>query len=110
MQATTATTFKLERIPITPLPGAAIPRTSHRRQSTRITRRAYNQRRPAMRTLITHGTIVTARETFKADVLVDGEQITDIAGSLDVPADRRIDASGKLVLPGAVDVHTHLGL
>jgi dihydropyrimidinase len=63
-----------------------------------------------MRTLIAQGTVVTARETFKADVLVDGERIAAVERSLNVSADRRIDAAGKLVLPGAIDVHTHLDL
>jgi dihydropyrimidinase len=63
-----------------------------------------------MRTLITRGTVVTASDTFHADVLLDGERIAAIAESLDVPADREIDAAGKLVLPGGIDVHTHLDL
>jgi dihydropyrimidinase len=63
-----------------------------------------------MRTLITQGTVVTAHETFKADVLVDGERIAAIDRSLNVSADRQINAAGKLVLPGAIDVHTHLDL
>jgi len=63
-----------------------------------------------MRTLITHGTIVTASDTFQADVLIDGERIAAIAESLDGPADRTIDASGRLVLPGGIDAHTHLDL
>ena len=63
-----------------------------------------------MRTLITNGTVVTASDTCRADVLVDGETIAAVAASLDVPVDRRIDATGHLVLPGGIDVHTHLDL
>jgi len=63
-----------------------------------------------MRTLITHGTIVTAGGTLDADVLIDGETIAAIADPIREPADRIIDARGMLVLPGGVDVHTHLGL
>ena len=63
-----------------------------------------------MRTLITHGTVVTASDTFKADVLIDGERITAIAEALNGPADRTVDASGRLVLPGGIDAHTHLDL
>jgi dihydropyrimidinase len=63
-----------------------------------------------MRTLITHGTVVTASDTFRADVLIDDEIVTAIGESLDVPVDRRIGAAGQLVLPGGIDVHTHLDL
>jgi dihydropyrimidinase len=64
----------------------------------------------SMRTLITGGTIVNADATTKADVLVDGETVALIGQSLDVRADRTIDASGKWVIPGAIDVHTHMEL
>ncbi len=65
-----------------------------------------------MRTLIRNGTVVTATETMEADVLVDGETVAGIAapGSHDWAADKEIDATGKLVVPGAVDVHTHMEL
>ena len=63
-----------------------------------------------MRTLITGGTIVNADATTKADVLVDGETVALIGQSLDAAADRTIDASGKWVIPGAIDVHTHMEL
>jgi dihydropyrimidinase len=61
-----------------------------------------------MRTLIHGGTVVTAASTYEADVLVDGGRIVQIGGDPAVEDAERIDASGKLVLPGAVDVHTHL--
>ncbi len=65
-----------------------------------------------MRTLIRNGTVVTATETMEADVLVDGETVAGIAapGSHDWAADKEIDAADKLVVPGAVDVHTHMEL
>src|SRR5512137_1518733 len=63
-----------------------------------------------MKTLITHGTVVTASDTFGADVLIDGETIAAVGGALDARADRVIDAAGQLVLPGGIDVHTHLEL
>ncbi len=63
-----------------------------------------------MRTLIKGGTIVNADATTPADVLVDGERIALIGESLDVQADRTIDASGRWIIPGAIDVHTHMEL
>ncbi|MGZ8513278.1 MAG: amidohydrolase family protein, partial [Candidatus Limnocylindria bacterium] len=63
-----------------------------------------------MRTLIKGGTVVNADSSTSADVLVDGERIALIGSDLDAQADRTIDASGKLVIPGAIDVHTHMEL
>ena len=63
-----------------------------------------------MRTLITNGTIVTAVDEYPGDVLVEDERIAAIGTTLDIPADERIDARGKYVLPGGVDVHTHLDM
>ena len=66
-----------------------------------------------MRTLITNGTIVTAEGSQSADVLIDGETIAaigaDLAGA-GLTADETIDATGKYVIPGAIDVHTHMEL
>jgi dihydropyrimidinase len=63
-----------------------------------------------MRTLIKGGTIVNADATSRADVLVDGETIALIGTDLDASADQTIDATGKWVIPGAIDVHTHMQL
>ena len=60
--------------------------------------------------VIRGGTIVTAQGSRRADLAADGGLITAIERSLDGPAanaDRVIDATGMLVLPGVVDVHTH---
>lgn len=59
-------------------------------------------------TIIEQGTVVTTGGTFPADVVISGEQIIALASDAsDWTAERRIDASGLLVLPGGIDVHTH---
>lgn len=63
-----------------------------------------------MKTLIQNGTLVTAAETFTADLLIDGEQIAQIGSGLSADEAQRVDAAGLYVLPGALDVHTHLHL
>jgi dihydropyrimidinase len=66
-----------------------------------------------MRTLITNGTIVTADGSSVADVLIDGETIAQIGrdpAGASVTADETIDARGKYVIPGGIDVHTHMEL
>src|SRR6476660_7677835 len=63
-----------------------------------------------MSILIRGGRVVTAADDYVADVLVEGERIALIGRALEVAADRVIDATGKLVLPGAVDPHTHLDM
>src|SRR2546423_6032369 len=63
-----------------------------------------------MSVLIRGGRIVTAADDYVGDVFVDGERISLIGESLDVQADKVIDASGRYVLPGAVDPHTHLDM
>ena len=63
-----------------------------------------------MSVLIKGGRVVTAADTFVADVHVEGERVSRIGASLDVDADLVLDAAGKLVLPGAVDPHTHLDM
>ena len=60
--------------------------------------------------LIKNANIVTEAEVYKADVLIDGEIIECIGAGLECPDAEVIDASGKLLLPGAVDVHTHMDL
>src|SRR5438309_4121667 len=64
--------------------------------------------RSAMSILIKGGRVITAADDYVADVFVEDERISLIGESLDQPADKVIDASGKYVLPGGVDPHTHL--
>ena len=66
-----------------------------------------------MRTLIKNGTIVTAVDQYQGDLLIEDEKIAVIGMSLDIPAanvDKVIDAAGKYVLPGGIDVHTHMDM
>src|SRR3982751_2588492 len=63
-----------------------------------------------MSVLIKGGRVITAADDYVGDVFVDGERISLIGESLDQPADKVIDASGKYVLPGGVDPHTHLDM
>ncbi|HET8785161.1 MAG TPA: dihydropyrimidinase [Candidatus Limnocylindrales bacterium] len=65
-----------------------------------------------MRTLISNGTVVTADGSYVADVLIDGETIAQVGLNLaeSVTADETIDAGGKWVIPGGIDVHTHMKL
>jgi dihydropyrimidinase len=69
-----------------------------------------------MTILITGGTVVTSTGSTRADVLVDGETIaavlapgeTRLGADLAASADRVIDATGKYVVPGGIDGHTHM--
>ena len=63
-----------------------------------------------MSVLIRGGRIVTAADDYVADLYIEDETIALIGESLDVPADRTIDAGGKYVLPGCIDPHTHLDM
>src|SRR5512145_2936796 len=64
-----------------------------------------------MSVVIRSGTILTAADTYQADILIEGAQIKAIAADLAIPAGAQvIDASGKFVMPGGVDVHTHFDL
>ena len=58
--------------------------------------------------LIKNGTIVTATESFEADLAVDKGKIVAIGKDLDIKATEEVDAKGMLVLPGAIDAHTHM--
>jgi dihydropyrimidinase len=63
-----------------------------------------------MHILLRGGTVVTASGRAAADVLVDGERVSAVGPDLREPAERVIDAAGCFVLPGGVDVHTHLDM
>jgi dihydropyrimidinase len=66
-----------------------------------------------MRTLIKGGTVVTATGSSAADVLVNDEKVAALVdpahtGALAGAVDQTIDAAGRYVMPGGIDVHTHL--
>ena len=63
-----------------------------------------------MATLIKNGTLITAAETFDADILIEGEKISLIGKNLQHPNAEIVDASGKLIMPGGIDPHVHLDL
>jgi dihydropyrimidinase len=66
-----------------------------------------------MRTLIKNGHIVTAVDSYTADILIDGETVEMIGKDLSAvvgSVDKTIDATGKLVIPGGIDPHTHMEL
>ena len=63
-----------------------------------------------MTTLIKNGTLITDSETFEADILIDGEQISRIGKNLQHPNAEVIEATGKLIMPGGIDPHVHLDL
>src|SRR3954469_23191930 len=71
-----------------------------------------------MKTLITGGTVVSATGRTAADVLVDGETVAAVLApgstllgfDLAAHVDQVIDATGKYVIPGGIDAHTHMEL
>src|SRR5262245_46504532 len=67
----------------------------------------------SMRTLIKNGHIVTAVDSYSADLLIDGEAVSLIGKELAAivgEVDKTIDATNKLVIPGGIDPHTHMDL
>jgi dihydropyrimidinase len=61
-----------------------------------------------MSVLIKGGRVITAADDYTGDVLVENGTISAIGATLEASADRVIDATGKYVIPGAIDPHTHL--
>ncbi|RPI91692.1 MAG: dihydropyrimidinase [Chloroflexi bacterium] len=60
--------------------------------------------------LIRSGTLITASETFEADILIEDGKISLIGTKLQHPNAEIIDAAGKLIMPGGIDPHTHFDL
>lgn len=63
-----------------------------------------------MSSLIKNGRIITATDDYLADIFIEGDKIKHIGKDLTMPADRVIDARGVYVIPGGIDVHTHMEL
>src|SRR5665647_1927807 len=63
-----------------------------------------------MSTLIKNGRVITAEQDYLADVFIENGKIKTIGQNLDVKAETILDAKGKYVIPGGVDVHTHLDM
>src|SRR6185437_1903213 len=63
-----------------------------------------------MGTLIKNGTVVNATNSQRADVLIEGEEIAAVGANLDATGHTVVDATNLLVMPGGIDVHTHLDM
>jgi dihydropyrimidinase len=63
-----------------------------------------------MGTLIKNGTVVSSMSSQKLDVLLEGERIAQVAPSIDPGLHIVVDATSLLVMPGGIDVHTHLDM
>src|ERR1700721_22022 len=63
-----------------------------------------------MGTLIKNGTVVSAKDLQMLDVLIEGEKIARVAVGIDAAGHDVMDATGLLVMPGGIDVHTHLDM
>src|SRR3954453_7318493 len=63
-----------------------------------------------MSVTIKNGRIITATDDYIADVFIDGEKVQAIGKNLPQRADQTIDASNRLVIPGAIDPHVHMEL
>lgn len=63
-----------------------------------------------MKTLIKNGLIVLEDHQIKGDILIDNDKIIRIAENINDNADTVIDASGKILIPGGIDVHTHFNI
>ncbi|BAH44213.1 dihydropyrimidinase [Brevibacillus brevis NBRC 100599] len=63
-----------------------------------------------MKKWIRNGTVVTASDTYQADILIEGEKVVAIGSKLDGKDAEMIDATGYYVFPGGIDPHTHLDM
>ena len=90
--------------------GYAAAEGSGRRRREVLTLGRETLTRTMSTTLVKNGTIVTAADHYAGDLYIDKGVITLIGRGLSLPADTVVDASGMLVMPGGIDVHTHLDM
>ncbi|MCH8327589.1 MAG: amidohydrolase family protein, partial [Candidatus Marinimicrobia bacterium] len=63
-----------------------------------------------MSLLIKNGRIITAVDDYMADIFIEDETVSVIGKTLDMEADVTLDATGRYVIPGGIDPHTHLDM
>ena len=63
-----------------------------------------------MKLLVKNGMIATESQVFRGDILIEDEKIKSIGTVLEEEDAEVIDATGRYVIPGGVDVHTHMDL
>ena len=63
-----------------------------------------------MKTLLRGGTVISAQGEKRADVLLEGEQISAVSENLSAADAQIVDCTGKLLFPGFIDGHTHFDL
>ena len=63
-----------------------------------------------MSTLIKNGRVITAEQDYLADIFIEKDKVTTLGTNLVLHADTIIDAKGKYVIPGGIDVHTHMDM
>src|ERR1700712_4820358 len=63
-----------------------------------------------MGTLIQHGTVLHAHGRERADGLIEGELIAEVSPGISPVGHTLVDATGLYVMPGGIDVHTHLDM
>lgn len=67
-------------------------------------------KKEVMKKIIRNGTIVTAKDTYEADILIEEGKIAAIGNNLEIMDTEIIDASGYYIFPGGIDPHTHLDM
>jgi dihydropyrimidinase len=63
-----------------------------------------------MSVMLKNGLVVTPTGSYIADVLLEGDIIKAVGSGLAMKADETVDATGKYILPGAIDPHTHIDM
>lgn len=63
-----------------------------------------------MGTILRGGTIVTSDKTYISDLRIEDEKIVEIGNNLEINDDKVIDATGRVIIPGGIDTHTHFDM